>query len=172
MKPLVCLCGTLSLLLLSVAPTELRAESPDPLAQKARKFAARRYLGMVVALPDSALSDGLRVCTREPPSGVVGYWRVPPKMADAVDAELRLYIRKSGLDKSLQFSFSLYVRQYAGLVRDGQRFIYVNALLVEKGSPMLEQVKKGFPRSCGMVSGSWGIQYDTSARKFLGFTKN
>jgi hypothetical protein len=171
MKSVVYLCSTLSLLLLSFAPTELRAESPDPLAQKARKFAARRYTGMVVALPDSALSDGLHVCAREPPSAV-GYWRVPPKMADAVDGELRLHIRKSGLESSLQFSFSLYVRQYAGFVRDGQRFIYVNALLVEKGSPMLEQVKKGFPRSCGMVSGSWGIQYDTSTKKFSGFSKN
>ena len=162
----------LSLLVLSLAPTELWAESAPPLTQKARKFAARRYIGMVVALPDSALSDGLRVCTREAPSGIVGYWHVPPKMADAVDADLRAHLRKSGLDQGLQFAFSLYVRQYAGFVRDGQRFIYVNALLVEKGSPKVEQAKKGFPSSCGSVSGSWGIQYDPSAKKFSGFAKN
>jgi hypothetical protein len=124
-----------------------------------------------VALPDSALSDGLRVCERETLSGVVGTWHVAPKTADAIDTELRAYLRKSGAEKGLQFAFSLYVRQYAGFVRDGQRFVYVNALLVEKGSKMAEQVKKGFPSSCAQISGSWGIQYDTSTKKFSGFTK-
>jgi hypothetical protein len=163
----------LSLLVLSVAPVEARADrGAEEMALRARKFAARRYVGGVVALPDSAFAKGLRVCAKEMPSGIVGYFKVPPKAADLLDAELRTYLRKSSLDKSLQFSFSLYVRQYAGFVRDGQRFIYVNAVLVEKGSPMVEQTKKDFPSSCASVSGSWGIQYDTAKKKFVGFTKS
>jgi len=46
----------------------------------------------------------------------------------------------------------------------------VNALLVEKGKPEVLEAKKAFPRSCAAVSGSWGIQYDTKAKQFLGFT--
>jgi hypothetical protein len=170
----LCRALLLSLLVLSVAPAEVQAADPgaEAMAQRARKFAARRYAGMVVSLPDSALAKGLRVCARETPSGILGYWRVPPRAADLIDGELRAYLRKSGLDKTLSFAFSLYVRQYAGLVRDGQRFVYVNAILVEKGSPMFEQAKKGFPASCSSISGSWGVQYDTNAKKFVGFTKN
>jgi hypothetical protein len=93
-------------------------------------------------------------------------------MVDAIDGELRAYIRKSGIDKGLPFSFSLYVRQYAGFVSDGKRNVYVNALLLEKNSPLVEQSKKAFPSSCSSISGSWGIQYDTSTKKFMGFAKN
>jgi hypothetical protein len=174
MKLTVRLCCVLSLLLIvfATAPSELRAESGAEATQRARKFAARRYGGMTVALPDSAFANGLRVCARETPSGIVGYWRVPAKSVDAIDAELRLHLRKSGIDKALPFSFSLYVRQYAGFVRDGKRFVYVNALLLEKGSPMVEQAKKGFPASCSSISGSWGIQYDTATKQFASFSKN
>jgi hypothetical protein len=99
-----------------------------------------------------------------------GYWRVPPKVVDLIDADLMVHLRKSGIDKKLPFSAKLYIRQYAGFVRDGTRFVYVNALLVEKGKPAAQEAKKEFPRACDQVSGSWGIQYDTKAKQFLGFT--
>jgi hypothetical protein len=50
--------------------------------------------------------------------------------------------------------------------------VYVNALLLEKGSPLVERSKKAFPESCSGVSGSWGIQYDTQTKKFESFSKN
>lgn len=154
------------------APAQAQGAPGAEATQRARRLAAKRYIGMTVSLPDAAFASGLRLCTRETPSGVVGYWRVAPKMVDAIDSELRTHLRKSGIDKALSFSFSLYVRQYAGLVRDGKRYVYVNALLLEKNSPMVEQAKKGFPSSCSGISGSWGIQYDTDAKKFLGFVKS
>lgn len=165
------LLGSLSILL-SLAATTARAESGAEATQRARRLAAKRYIGMTVPLPDSALAGGLRVCSRETPSGIVGYWKVAPKMVDTIDAELRAHVRKSGIDQALPFSFSLYVRQYAGFVRDGKRFVYVNALLLEKNSPMVEQAKKAFPSSCSGISGSWSIQYDTSTKKFLSFTRS
>jgi hypothetical protein len=137
---------------------------------RARKLAARRFEGAAVSLPDSALADGLRVCAREMPSGINGYWRVPAKIVDLVDAQLLAHLRKGDLDKRLPFAPKLYVRQYAGFVRDGVRMIYVNALLVEKGSPAA--AKRAFPASCTSVSGSWGIQFDTKTKQFLGFSKN
>jgi len=172
MGRIVCRTLALFLTLAALVPTELRADTSADATQRAQRFAAKKYGGMTVALPDSAFANGLRVCARETPSGIVGYWRVPGKAMDAIDGELRAYMRKSGIGKTLPFSFSLYVRQYAGFVRDGQRFVYVNALLLEKGSAMVEQSKKGFPSSCGAISGSWGIQYDTATKKFSGFTKN
>ena len=125
---------------------------------------------MAVALPVSAFSNGLHVCSREAPSGIAGYWKVTPKIMDLIDADLLVHLRKSGLDKRLPFSAKLYLRQYTGFVRDGTRFVYVNALLVEKGKPAVEEAKKQLPRACDGVSGSWGIQYDTKAKQFLAFS--
>jgi hypothetical protein len=153
----------------------LRSAHAAPLTNdeaRARKLAARRFEGAAVSLPDSALTGGLRVCARETPSGINGYWRVPAQIVDLVDAQLLAYLRKGDLDKRLPFAPKLYVRQYAGFVRDGVRMIYVNALLIEKGSPAAASAKKDFPASCASVSGSWGIQYDTKTKKFLAFTKN
>jgi len=166
----VCRLLALILLVLSIAPLDALGEPATPEALRARKLAARRYQGLAVALPDSAFSNGLHVCARETPSGINGYWKVPPKVMDLIDADLMAHLRKSGIDKKLPFSAKLYVRQYAGFVRDGMRFVYVNALLVEKGKPAAQEAKKEFPRSCDQVSGSWGIQYDTKAKQFAGFT--
>ena len=139
-------------------------------AVRARKLAARRYGGMAVSLPVSAFADGIKVCVRETPSGVAGYWRVPPKIVAAADAALLVHLRKSGLDKRLPFSPKLYIRQYIGFVRDGVRYLYVNALLVEKKSPLVQKLQRSLPPSCGDVSGSWGIQYDPKAKQFTGFS--
>lgn len=151
-----------------VAQSTVQAQTADAL--RAKKLAARRYSGGAVSLPVTAFANGLRTCGRETPSGISGYWRVPAKIVDAMDAELRVTLRKSGIEQRLPFASKLYVRQYAGFVRDGVRMVYINALLVEKTSPLYAQVQKGFPPSCEGISGSWGIQYDTQAKKFTGFT--
>jgi hypothetical protein len=160
----------LTLLLLLLGPPEVRGQTPTPEALRARRLAARQYAGMAVSLPVSAFAGGLRVCSREAPSGVSGYWKVPAKIVDLIDPELLVHVRKSGLDKRLPFQAKLYIRQYAGFVRDGTRFVYVNAILVEKKSPLLNEAQRALPRSCGDVSSSWGIQYDTKAKQFVGFT--
>jgi hypothetical protein len=170
MKSIASACRLLfpMLMVLLVAPLDVRAE-PGADAQRARRFAARRYVGMAVSLPVTAFANGLRICSREMPSGIAGYWKVPPKAVDAIDAELLVHLRKSGLEQKLSFSAKLYIRQYAGFVRDGARFVYVNALLVEKGKPAVDVAKKELPHDCNGASGSWGIQYDTKTKKFSGF---
>jgi hypothetical protein len=168
------LASVLSLSLLC-ATAALASAHAAPVTQdelRARKLAARRFEGSAVSLPDSALAGGLRVCARETPSGINGYWRVPAKVVDLVDVQLLAHLRKGDMDKRLPFAPKLYVRQYAGFVRDGVRMIYVNALLVEKGSPAAAAAKRSFPASCASVSGSWGIQFDTKTKQFLGFSKN
>jgi hypothetical protein len=160
----------LSLLVLSVASPAVGAQPSSADSLRARKLAARRYAGGAVSLPVSAFASGLRTCSRETPSGVAGYWKVPPKIVDLIDVELLKHVRKSGIDQRLPFSAKLYIRQYAGFVRDGVRHVYVNALLVEKNSPLASQAQKGFPDSCAGISGSWGIEYDTQAKKFVGFS--
>jgi hypothetical protein len=161
------------LLLLALCPLAMpRAwgEAPTRDQQRARKLAARRYEGMAVSLPSTAVANGLRVCARETPSGILGYWRVPPKAVARMDGELMAHLRKSGIAARLPFSPKLYIRQYVGFVRDGARFVYINAVLAERGSPGAAQAKKAFPASCSSVSGSWGIQYDTKAKKFMSFS--
>jgi hypothetical protein len=159
----------LTLTVLALLPATVQAGPPTRDELRARKLAFRRYAGMAIALPQSALADGLKVCARDMPSGIVGYWRVPAKIVDVMDAELLVHLRKSGLDKRLPFSPKLYLRQYAGFVKDGQRFVYVNALLLEKRNPLAEQAKKSFPGSCTGIDGYWGIQYDPQAKQFVGF---
>jgi len=159
----------LMMAVLSVPPSTAQAETLTPEAQRARKIAIRKYEGAAVALPDSAFANGLRVCARETPSGINGYWKVPAKIVDIIDADLMVHLRKNGLDKTLQFPAKIYMRQYAGFVRDGVRFVYVSALLVEKGKPAAAAARKEFPRSCSEVSGFWGIQYDTKTKQFSGF---
>jgi hypothetical protein len=154
----------------SLPQAQAQAQGSTPDALRARKQAARRYGGMAVSLPVSAFAGGIKACVREPPSGVAGYWRVPPKVVDVADAELLTHLRKSGLEKRLPFSPKLYIRQYAGFVRDGVRYLFINAVLVEKKSPLVSKLQKAFPPSCGEVSGSWGIQYDPKAKQFTGFS--
>jgi hypothetical protein len=170
MHPLASRARSILLLtLIALVPASLAAAPPTRDELRARKLAARRYAGLAIALPQSAFANGLRVCQRDLPSGIVGYWKVPPKIVDAMDAELFVYLRKSGLDKRLPFAPKLYLRQYAGFVKDGQRFVYINALLVQRNNPLAEQAKKSFPASCSGLDGYWGIQYDTQAKKFVEF---
>src|SRR5512142_470242 len=96
--------------ILAVAPGAF-AQPQTQETERAKKLAARRYAGGVVSLPVSAFATGLRLCTRETPSGVAGYWRVPPNIAAAMDAQLQLHLRKSGIDKRLPFAAKLYLRQ-------------------------------------------------------------
>lgn len=160
---------SLTAVVLVVAAPDARAQADTPAAQRARKLAAKRYQGGPVSLPESAFAAGLRVCARETPSGITGYWKVPPKAVDAIDTDLLRELRKSGADARLPFAAKLYVRQYVGYVRDGVRYVYINAVLVEKGSAAFDQAQKAFPASCENLA-SWGIQYDTQAKKFVGFT--
>jgi hypothetical protein len=166
----LCRLLLLTLVVSALVPIPARAQAPTRDELRARKLAARRFEGGPVALPDSAFANGLKVCAREIPSGIVGYWKVTPKVMEAMDAELLVHMRKSGLAKRLPFAPKLYVRQYAGYVKDGARFVYVNAVLVEKNSPAAADVRKAFPKSCDAVSGSWGIQYDPQAKKFGSFS--
>ena len=152
-----------------IAASEVRGQPMTPEALRARKLATRRYAGMAVSLPVSAFASGLRVCSREAPSGVAGYWKVPAKIVDLLDVELLKHLRKSGLDARLAFQPKLYIRQYAGFVRDGVRLVYVNAILVEKTSPLANEAQKALPRSCADVSGSWGMEYNTQTKQFTNF---
>lgn len=171
MRSLAILVRVLPLALaLATVAGPAQAQPPDPLSARAKKLAARRYVGGAVSLPVSAFAGGLRVCARETPSGVNGYWKVPAKIVDAMDAELLVHLRKSGIDKRLSFAPKLYLRQYAGFVKDGARMVYINALLVEKGSPLAAEAQKAFPKSCEGVAGSFGIQYDAQAKKFVAFS--
>jgi hypothetical protein len=156
--------------LLAAVPANASAPPAARDALRARKEAARRYAGGAIALPDSAFGGGLRVCARDTPSSITGYWKVPAKVVDLIDADLMVYLRKSGIAEKLPFSVKLYVRQYAGFVHDGERMVYINAVLVEKGSPMAAEVQKAFPHACDAVRGSWGVQYDTKAKKFVSFS--
>jgi hypothetical protein len=139
-------------------------------ALRARKLAARRFEGGSVSLPDSAVADGLHVCAKETPSGIVGYFKVTPRVMALVDTALMAHLRKSGIGAGLPFSPKLYLRQYVGYVREDGRFVYVNAVLVERGSAAAADARKAFPRTCAAVSGSWGIQYDLKAKKFMSFS--
>jgi hypothetical protein len=159
-----------ALLVSSLTPLSALAGPLTRDALRARKLAARRYEGGTVALPDAAVANGLQVCAKETPSGILGYFKVTPRVMALVDTALMAHLRKSKISAQLPFSPKLYLRQYVGYVREGARFVYVNAVLVERGSAAAAAARKAFPRSCTAVSGSWGIQYDVKAKKFMAFS--
>ena len=82
-----------------------------------------------VALKDQAYKDGFRNCSRGMPPGITAAWQVSQKDVEKIDAALMLHMEEAGLTKKLRASPASYGRQYLGYVREGRRFVYVNAFL-------------------------------------------
>ena len=88
-----------------------------------------------------------------------------------IDAALDKYLRDTRIDKQLTLPVSKYQRQYLGVLRGTERFIYVNAFPARFRSAVVNS-RKEMPRICDGGTINWGIEYDVTKRVFLGFAPN
>ena len=127
--------------------------------------------GRAVALRFSAFKDGFRLCSRQGPRNITGYWELDQVEAERIDRALIKYVIRSGLKARLTSAAEGYVRQYLGLVRGGRRFVYINAFGARAGEDR-EEARSEFIAGCDGGSLFWGIEYDVRTKSFLSFAVN
>jgi hypothetical protein len=124
-----------------------------------------------VVLKLSAFKDGFRLCSRKGPENVTGYWELDQAEVGRIDLALMRYMVRSGLKTRLSLATDGYVRQYLGLIRDGRRFVYINAFGARTGED-LAKARSEFAKWCDGGSLFWGIEYDVRTKSFVNFAAN
>lgn len=124
-----------------------------------------------VVLKLAAFKDGFRLCSRKGPQNVTAYWELDQSEVARIDRALMRHIVRSGLKAHLRLAADGYVRQYLGLVREGRRFVYINAIGARAGGD-LAKAHSEFARWCDGGSLFWGIEYDLRTKSFLNFAAN
>jgi hypothetical protein len=124
-----------------------------------------------VALKIEAFKDGFRLCSREAPQGISGYWELGKAEVERIDRALMVHLSRSGLQGHLSAPPSRYERQYLGLVRGARRAVYINAFPV-RGEAEHAKARMEFAEWCDGGSLFWGIEYDVKSRRFLNFSAN
>jgi len=124
----------------------------------------------VVLLPPRG-KEVLRFCSRTAPKSVSGFWEVPVADVVGIDVALAKHLRDARIDKKLTLPVPKYQRQYLGVLRGTERFIYINAFAARFRSAVVNS-RKEMPRICDGGTVTWGIEYDVTKRVFLGFAPN
>ena len=127
--------------------------------------------GKPVALHTTAVSDGLRFCSRNGPEDISSFWEVPAKAIPEIDAALLKHLSSSRLYKELTFPASKYQRQYLGFLRGETRFVYINAFPARYLTAVRDSTNE-LPRICDGGTLTWGIEYDVKRRTFSDFAPN
>lgn len=113
---------------------------------------------------DSKKSGQLfRQCSRQSPS-FESLWN--PNMKDIESLENQF---GSCVSHKIVNQFDLYMRQYAGFIRKGQKFIYLNAVLKE--NTVRSQREKPLVL-CDGDGKSFGVEYNLTIKKFQNFEFN
>lgn len=115
-------------------------------------------LGNGVIVPVSAAPELLNQCSRETVSPMQGFWRPTPRMIDELEERLGTFLSYESRLEPL----NTYIRQYAGVVSSGRRFIYTSFLLRPLDAPWQEQVVV----MCDGGNRAWGIAYDIDGKTF------
>jgi hypothetical protein len=124
--------------------------------------------GVVVVLRPPAARDEMHFCSREPPRGVSGFWKVADEALPTIDRALLAHLRSTGMSKQLILPIAKYQRQYLGFLRGGERFIYVNAFPARLRDAVAKSGEE-MPRICDGGTITWGIEYHVKERRFLSF---
>jgi hypothetical protein len=124
-------------------------------------------------LPPEEATHVLQQCSRETPKPVTGAWAVPPSVVARLEQDLpklpSLVSQTCCGKGSSVANPRLYFRQYAGVMVEGRRYVYINAF---HDQPIyLRHQDKDMWRTkpvlvCDGGEGFWGVLYDPEARKF------
>jgi hypothetical protein len=130
-------------------------------------------------------SPPARRCSRQGPPESTDRWT--PSAEDIAELERRFVeiedgVRsgtilpgRSGGRRPRNFRVSDYYRFYYGIVAEGRRLIYVDALDLLSIDVMRKSglnLAKGPPMVCDGGWGAWGVVYDVERRRFFDFAVN
>jgi hypothetical protein len=114
----------------------------------------------------------VKQCSRTGPENVTDFWMPSLVEIDSLEKALPRFIAdKSGLRKPI----SAYCRQYVGLIVNGRKLIYVNALLAsefENREADAIDWRKEPVTVCDGGADAWGVEFDVSSRRFEHFAVN
>ena len=127
--------------------------------------------GTATPLALSVFANGFSNCSRPTPTSA-GFWEVSATEVARIDKSLFRHLRASGLARNLPYPLAEYVRQYLGLLREGKRIVYINALHVKGKRLVVDLVGSEFLRLCDGGAEAWGIEYDTETQAFADFRTN
>jgi hypothetical protein len=128
----------------------------------------------VIISPDKA-KRFLDQCSRPSPQNVIGFWLPTP--AQIAELEVRLPgILEAALKGQRHSPVKNYWRQYAGLVTDKHRTIYVNGFRrnPDQAAEKLQrdQLRTGPVIVCDGGNGAFGVEYDPRTHGFEGLAFN
>lgn len=109
--------------------------------------------------------DLIKTCSRNAPEDVIGFWR--PSDADVRKLEAKFDSCLS--HKSLE-PLKRYNRQYTGLVRKGERVVYLNAVLKSDAGPGFKIDEPEMICDGGSVT--FGVEFNPSNECFSSFEFN
>lgn len=135
-------------------------------------------LGRSVVLTGNAARPLFRQCSRSSPEKVTGYWTPTAADLKQFEPKLRAYLKTVKLPGKTTADPGSYYCQCVGFTRGGGKFIYVNAFHPHVLDDMARGPGKPFDwrrnsvDACDGGSSFFGVEYDTSAGKFLHFAVN
>ena len=123
-----------------------------------------------VLLPPEQASAVVQQCSRAVPR-ITGTWVPTARDIRRLEADLKTLrgraaeaccAPKARLDDPHQ-----YLRQYAGVLREGKRVIYVNAFRQDPFAGSANEWHKTPVIVCNGDPGNWGVLYDPETRRFF-----
>lgn len=134
--------------------------------------------GQVMA--DSLMPGLLTQCSRRAPDrrAVQGYWRPTPDQVASLERGLAPLLRDSLGDGPQNGWFRshlfIYRRQYAGLVLNGRKIIYVNGFTMPLGTVEVDSTRwrETVNVICDGGKGVFGVEYDPATRQFRNLAFN
>lgn len=111
----------------------------------------------------------MKPCSRPGPDKVSGFWMPTASDVALMEKELPAFMSKSGI----RHPVSDYCRQYVGVISNGRKVIYINALPVSDAEDKdidpedRMQWKKEPAIVCDGGPEFWGAEFDLLAKEFL-----
>jgi hypothetical protein len=125
-----------------------------------------------VILPVAIAGQILDQCSRTTLGKCEGYWLPTLKDIEPIEKNLSAYV-KAHPDKGYPNQWKQldkFRRQYAGLIRNGKKTIYVN-LFPKRDDPKLYW-RKGVAGACDGGPSYFGVEFDTEAGEFIHIAYN
>lgn len=136
---------------------------------------SKSTVGPSAVLTGAEAKKLFKQCSRPDPQGVEGYWNLDAKTAQEITAVFPTYLKTQKLTPDdQQRDFSSYYRQYAGFLRKGRRWVYINAFAptIEKGMRQPSPGQKPFNWktqsvvACDGGRSFFGVEYEVGTRQF------